>query len=57
MQQGTQLAIQLVSTARALAKAFPSCAPEMSKINDLMQQAQAKMMQSVHPGEPQAGPM
>jgi len=49
--------IQLVAAVRAIAKAFPQTAPEMSKINDLIAQAQAKIMQSAVPGEPQAGPM
>jgi hypothetical protein len=49
--------IQVVHGLRAIAKAFPSTAPEISQINDLMRSVGAKLMQSQTPAEPAAPPM
>src|ERR1035437_6875342 len=56
-QQGTQMLIQVVHGLRAIAKAFPAAAPEISQINDLMRSVGAKLMQSQPPAEPAAPPM
>jgi hypothetical protein len=48
--------IQVVHGLRALAKAYPSVAPEVSQVNDLMRTVQAKIMQSMQPAEPAAPP-
>ena len=54
--QGTQMLIQAVHNLRALAKAYPSVAPEIQQINDIMRSVGAKIMQSQQPAEPQAPP-
>ena len=56
MQQGTQLAIQVVSNLRTIAKSFPATAPHIAEINNLMRQVMAAMMEHAQPGEPQAPP-
>jgi hypothetical protein len=55
-QQGTQIAISVVSNLRAIATAYPSAAPFVAQINDLMRQVMAAMMESAKPGEPSAPP-
>ena len=57
MQSGTQDAILIVSKLRGLAKAYPTVAPVVAQINDLMRQVMAGMMQHQQPGEPQAPPV
>jgi len=57
MQQGTQMAISIVSNLRTLAKAYPQISPEVQQINDLMRKVMAGMMQNQTPGEPAAPPM
>lgn len=57
MQQGTQDLIEVVQKLRGMAKAYPSAAPTIAKINDLMREVAAKMMQHQTPGEPQAPPV
>jgi hypothetical protein len=56
MQQGTQLAIQVVSNLRTIAKAFPAAAPHIAEINNLMRSVMAAMMQHSQTGEPAAPP-
>jgi hypothetical protein len=56
MQQGTQDVIEVVQKLRGIAKAYPSAAPSIQKINDLMREVLAAMMQHQTPGEPQAPP-
>jgi hypothetical protein len=56
MQQGTQDVIEIVQKLRGLAKAYPSAAPVVAKINDLMREMLASIMQHQAPGEPQSGP-
>jgi hypothetical protein len=56
MNQGTQLAINVVSQLRTIAKAFPATAPEIQQINDLMRQVTAKMMAGAQTPEPSAPP-
>ena len=56
MQQGTQDIIEVVQKIRGLAKAYPSFAPVATKINDLLREGLAAIMQHQTPGEPQAGP-
>jgi hypothetical protein len=56
MQQGTQLAIQVVSNLRSIAKSFPSTAPHIANINNLMRAVMAAMMEHSQVGEPQAPP-
>lgn len=55
-QQGTAVIIQVVQLLRGLAKSNPAAAPIVMKINDLMRELSATMMQNQVPGEPQAGP-
>jgi len=57
MQQGTQDVIEVVQKLRGIAKAYPSAAPTVAKINDLMREMIAKMMQHQSPGEPQSPPV
>lgn len=57
MQQGTQMVIGVVQNLRAIAKAYPGTAPEITQINSLMRNVLAKMMQQQHPGEPAAPPV
>lgn len=56
MQQGTQDVIEIVQKLRGLAKSYPSAAPTVTKINDLMRELLAAMMQHQTPGEPMAPP-
>jgi hypothetical protein len=56
MQQGTQDVIEIVQKLRGIAKAYPSAAPTVAKINDLMREMMAAMMQHQTPGEPMAPP-
>jgi hypothetical protein len=56
MQRGTQDLLQAVSLLRGIAKSYPSASPAISKINDLIQEVSAAMMQSQTPGEPMAPP-
>jgi hypothetical protein len=56
MQQGTQDVIEIVQKLRGLAKAHPKVAPSIAKINDLMREVLAGMMESQTPAEPQAPP-
>lgn len=56
MQNGTQLAIRVVSDLRAIAKAFPATAAKIADINNLMREVVAGMMQSAPTGEPAAPP-
>jgi hypothetical protein len=56
MQQGTQDVIEIVQKLRGIAKAYPSAAPTVAKINDLMREMLASMMQTQSPGEPMAPP-
>lgn len=56
MQQGTQLAIDVVSKLRTIAKAFPATASEIQQINDLMRSVTAKMMAGAQSAEPSAPP-
>jgi hypothetical protein len=56
MQHGTQMAIQVVQSLRAIAKAFPATAPKVAEINNLMREVVAGMMQSAPTGEPAAPP-
>jgi hypothetical protein len=56
MQQGTQDLLQAVSLLRGIAKSYPAASPAIMKINDLIQEVSAAMMQSQTPGEPQAPP-
>jgi hypothetical protein len=56
MSEGSQLVIKIVQMLRSLAKMFPQAAPEVGDINTKMQQVGLKIMQSQHPGEPQAPP-
>jgi hypothetical protein len=57
MQQGTQDVIEVVQKLRGIAKAYPSAAPTVAKINDLMREMLAAMLQHQTPGEPAAPPM
>ena len=54
--QGTQMLIQVVHGLRAIAKAYPSTAPDIAEINDKMRSIGAKIMQSQPSEEPQAPP-
>jgi hypothetical protein len=56
MQQGTQDVIEVVQKLRGIAKAYPSAAPTVAKINDLIREMMGAMMQHQTPGEPQAPP-
>src|SRR5262249_2768014 len=56
MQNGTQLAIQVVSNLRSIAQAFPATAAKVAEINNLMREVVAGMMTSAHTGEPAAPP-
>src|SRR6266851_9535388 len=56
MQQGTQLAIQVVSNLRSIAKAFPATAPHIAEINNVMRSVMASMMQHAQTVEPKAPP-
>jgi len=56
MQQGTQEVIEIVQKLRGLAKSYPAVAPSITKINDLMREVLAGMMQQQTPGEPAAPP-
>lgn len=49
--------IAVVHGLRAIAKAYPSTAPEISQINDLMRKVGAAMMASQQPEEPAAPPV
>ena len=56
MQQGTQDVIEVVQKLRGIAKAYPSAAPTVAKINDLLRELMAAMMQHASPGEPMSPP-
>jgi hypothetical protein len=56
MQNGTQLAIRVVSDLRSIAKAFPATSSKVAEINNLMREVVAGMMQSAPTGEPAAPP-
>jgi hypothetical protein len=56
MQAGTQMVIGIVNQLRALAKAYPSAAPKVAQINDLMREVSVEIMKTQQPGEPVAGP-
>jgi len=53
---GTNMAIEVVRMLRAIAQAYPSTAPHVAEINNLMREVMASMMQSSQPGEPAAPP-
>jgi hypothetical protein len=57
LEKGSQLVIAAVQAHRAIAQQFPATAPIMSQINDLMRQAQLKMMQGAQPSEAPAPPV
>lgn len=57
MEQGTQLAIGVVSGLRAIAKAFPATSDKISEMNNLMREVVALMMSSQQTGEPAAPPI
>lgn len=48
--------ISAVHNLRAIAKAYPSAAPEIAQINDIMRKVAAKVMQSQPTAEPAAPP-
>jgi len=50
------MAIEVVRMLRAIAQAYPSTAPHVAEINNLMREVMASMMQSSQPGEPAAPP-
>jgi hypothetical protein len=50
------MVIGVVSSLRAIAKAYPATAPMIQEINDKMREVAAAMMQHQAPGEPQAPP-
>lgn len=56
-QQGTRDVIEIVQKLRGIAKAYPSAAPTVAKINDLMREMLMHMMQHQTPGEPMAPPI
>jgi hypothetical protein len=56
MNQGTQLAISTVNNLRQIARAFPSTAPIIQQINDLMREVTARMMAGSETPEPQSPP-
>jgi hypothetical protein len=51
------MVIQVVIGLRAIAKAYPSTAPDIAEINDKMRTIGAKVMQSQPSEEPSAPPM
>ena len=57
MQQGTQDVIEVVQKLRGIAKAYPTAAPVVAKINDLMRELLAAMMAHQTPGEPASPPL
>jgi len=57
VEKGSRSVIQVVQLLRGLAQDFPQAAPEIRQINDLLRQAQLKIMQNSQPGEPAAPPM
>lgn len=56
MEQGTQLLIQVVQGLRSIAQAFPSAAPKIAEINNLMREVVPLMMEAQQTGEPMAPP-
>lgn len=56
LDQGTKDLVEVVQRLRGIAKAYPSAAPAVAKINDLMREVAAAMMAHQSQGEPQAGP-
>lgn len=48
---------QIVGASRQLAVQFPATAPVCRQINDLVQQLQMKIVQSIPPAEPAAPPV
>ena len=57
MSHGTSMLIRVVQDLRAIAKAYPSTAPKIAQINDLMREVGMAMMQHQSPGESQAPPV
>lgn len=57
IQTGTQMMISVVTTLRAIAKAFPEAAPKVAEANNIMQEIMSSMMQHQAPGEPAAPPV
>jgi len=57
MQQGTEMAIQVARNLQAIAKAFPTAAPNVAKMNDLLREVVSDMMEDQQAPEPAAPPM
>jgi hypothetical protein len=56
MEQGTQMLIGVVQGLRAIAQAFPTTAPKIAEINNLMREVVPLMMEAQQTGEPMAPP-
>lgn len=56
VEQASRVVIQIVQGLRGLAQAFPSVAPDVQEINDIMRRMQMKLMQGGQAPEPAAPP-
>ena len=56
MQQGTTMAIQVARNLQTIAKAFPSTAPTIAQMNNLLRDVVSSMMEDSQPPEPAAPP-
>ena len=51
------MAIQVARNLQAIAKAFPTAAPNVAKMNDLLREVVSDMMEDQQAPEPAAPPM
>src|SRR5882724_8255293 len=56
MQQGTEMAIQVARNLQAIAKMFPTAAPNIAKMNDILREVVSDIMQDQQASEPAAPP-
>lgn len=57
LEKGSDAVVRVVQGLRELATSYPTAAPVISQINDLMNQVYIEVMKGAAPGEPAAPPM